>query len=163
MSLNQQSIFNMAHKFHNYSDFPYHIKSGSIFFPLSKKREMKKIYFILSIFTIFIFDQVHGQDIMTIGEVFNFAVGDEFHIVGESDMEPPNADRITIIDKYYSSNGENVYYVESHDAYFTTIELEPEFHLEYHFWTDTITVYYTNLDSSILNYDIGFENNLYCK
>ena len=98
-----------------------------------------------------------GQELMTIGEVFNFEINDEFHFSSSLNGQPPNADRITIIDKYYSTNGDTVNYVESHDSYWTTINYEPPY-LTYHFWTDTVTVKYFDLDSSIYYYDIGFQD-----
>lgn len=98
-----------------------------------------------------------GQELMTIGEVFDFEVNDEFHYTSNLTGEPPNADRITIIDKYYSTNGDTLNIVESHDSYWTTINYEPPY-LTYHFWTDTVTVQYFDLDSSIYYYDSGFQN-----
>ncbi len=97
------------------------------------------------------------QELMTIGEVFNFEINDEFHYSSNLSGQPPNADRITIIDKYYSTNGDTLNFVESHNSYWTSINYEPPY-LTYHFWTDTLTVKYYDLDSSIYYYDIGFQN-----
>ena len=97
-----------------------------------------------------------SQELMTIGEVFNFEINDEFHYSSNLPGQPPNADRITIIDKYYSTNGDTLNFVESHNSYWTTINYEPPY-LTYHFWTDTVTIKYFDIDSSIYYYDIGFQ------
>jgi len=103
-------------------------------------------------------DSLYSQDLMTIGEVFNFEIGDEFHYEGHHPEQPPNADRITITDKYYSSNGDTLFYHKYHDSYYTWVEWEPEPHLEYYFWTRTDTVYYTHPDSSISSYNMWASN-----
>jgi hypothetical protein len=110
---------------------------------------MKKFISILAglIFSL----TITAQDLMTIGEVFDYSIGDEFHISGFADGQPPNADRIKIIDKYYSANNDSLFYIRNHDSYHTTILMEPPY-LEYHFWTVIDTVFYTNLDSSITHY-----------
>lgn len=123
-------------------------------------------------FTLVVFSLVtvlNGQELMTIGEVFDFEINDEFHFSGNAPDQPPNADRITIIDKYYSVTGDTLNYVQSHDSYYTYIIYDPEPHLEYHFWTSTVTVQYYNLDSSLYYYDEGFSydtsiyfNEYYC-
>ena len=120
-------------------------------------RNMKKGVLIILIFGLHLAS--FGQDLMTIREVFDFKIGDEFHTNGSADYEPqPNADRITIIGKYYSENGDTLSYIEFHDSYYTTFENEV---LEYYFWTRTDTTSYTNLDSSLIYYDYGFEFNQY--
>jgi hypothetical protein len=46
-----------------------------------------------SLLTLLIFGlcfSIHGQELMTIGDVFNFEIGDEFQIEGAADNEPPN-------------------------------------------------------------------------
>jgi len=109
------------------------------------------------------------QELMTIGEAFDFEINDEFHFSGNAPDQPPNADRITIIDKYYSVTGDTLNYVQSHDSYYTYIIWDPEPYLEYHFWTSTTTVQYYNLDLSMYYYDEGFSydtsiyfNEYYC-
>lgn len=111
---------------------------------------MNKIFTLLLITTLSL--TICAQDFMTIGEVFDFNINDEFHIKGQAENQSPNADRIQIVDKYYSSNNNTVYYVRHHDSYYTTPLMDPPY-LEYHFWTETDTVSYTNLDSSITSYN----------
>ncbi len=118
---------------------------------------MKKTLFVLLISGLNL--SIFGQELMTIGEVFNFEIGDKFQIEGQADNEPqPNADRIEIIGKYYSTNGDTLSYIQYHDSYLTYVEGGE---LHYHFWTKTDTVSYTNLDSSIIYFDQGFELNQY--
>ena len=112
---------------------------------------------LLTLIVFWLSLSLSGQELMTIGEVFNYEISDEFHFTSSLDEQPPNADRITIIDKYYSINGDTVNYVEFHNSYWTTINNEPPY-LTYHFWTDTVTVKYFDLDSSIYYYDIGFQD-----
>ena len=110
---------------------------------------MKKILPIIS-FLLFS-ASIIAQELMTIGEVFDFNIGDEFQIAGFADYQPPNADRITITDKYFSAGGDTVFYVEYHDSYYSYLIGWDS--LGYHFWTETDTVFYTNLDSSITTYE----------
>lgn len=117
---------------------------------------MKKTLLTLLIFVTYL--SINGQELMTIGDVFKFEVGDEFQIEGTATNEPPNADRIKIIEKYYSTNEDTLFYVRFHDSYYTYIE---NGELQYSFWTKTDTVSYTNLDSSIVYFDQGFELNQY--
>ena len=117
---------------------------------------MKKSFLVILIFGLYF--SVNGQELMTIGDVFNFEIGDEFQIEGTADNEPPNADRIKIIDKYYSTNEDTLFYIRFHDSYLTYVEGGE---LQYHFWTKTDTVSYINLDSSIAYFDQGFALNQY--
>jgi hypothetical protein len=55
-------------------------------------------------------------------------------------------------------NHQTLFYIRFHDSYLTYVEGGE---LQYHFWTKTDTVSFTNLDSSILYFDQGFELNQY--
>lgn len=110
---------------------------------------MKKIFILILIATIP--STICAQGFMSIGEVFDFNINDEFHFKGQADGQPPNADRIIIVDKYYSSDNDTVFYIRFHDSYFTTPLMEPPY-LEYHFWTETDTISYANLYSNITSY-----------
>jgi len=101
---------------------------------------------------------ISGQELMTIREVFDFEIGDKFQIEGTADNEPPNADRIEIVGKYYSTTEDTLSYIRFHDSYLTYIEGGA---LQYYFWTRTDTISYTSLDSSIIYFDQGFEFNQY--
>ena len=122
---------------------------------------MKKSFLALLIFGISF--TTNGQNLMTIGEVFNYEIGDEFQITGTADNQPPNADRIKIVGKYFSPNSDTLFYIRYHNSYYTEVIWGDNPYLEYHFWTKTDTVFYTNLDSSLVYYDQGFEESQYIK
>lgn len=115
---------------------------------------------LLSILLLVYMATVNGQELLTIGEVFDYEVGDKFHTSKEAIMLPPNADRITITGKYYSDGGDTVFYVNYHDCYNSEI-IEWEPYLEYHFWTKTDTTFYTQLDSSISHYWPEYDTSMY--
>ncbi len=94
------------------------------------------------------------QDLMTVREVFDFEVGDVFHSRGEADDQTQNAERITIKDKYYSPSGDTLFYVQFHDSYLTTL-VDDAPYLEYHYFKQTDTVFYTDLDTTLVFYDTG--------
>lgn len=96
---------------------------------------------------------ISAQNLLTIGEVFDFDIGDEFQFTEFVTPQTPNADRITITDKYYSSDSSIVYYVEFHNSYYTQYGYGE---ISYYFWTRTDTVSYSNLDSSISTYDLWY-------
>ena len=118
---------------------------------------------ILTFIFFVLFNIVYGQELMTIGEVFDFKVGDEFQFTGTADNQPPNADRIKITGKYLSENQDTVFYIRFHDSYYTEVVYDGDPHLEYHFYQKTDTVFYANLDSSIALYDAGFNIDQYVK
>jgi hypothetical protein len=117
---------------------------------------MKKIFLILITSSLSLV--LSSQELMTIRETFDFKIGDEFQYEGSADNEPPNADRIKVIGKYFSENEDTLIYILFHDSYHTYIQGGE---LQYHFFTKTDTVYYTNLDSSLVYYDDGFLLNQY--
>jgi len=94
------------------------------------------------------------QDLMTVREVFDFEVGDIFHFRGEADDQLPNADRITIMDKYFSADADTLFYIRFHDSYYAEEIMDPPF-LEYHYLKETDTVFYTDLDTTLMFYDRG--------
>ncbi len=101
---------------------------------------------LLNIFLILLF-QSSAQTLMTIGEVFDFQVGDEFQYYDYT-LQSPNRDRITVTSR---TNGANsVTYELAHDSYYTTFNGSD---LDYNFWTDTQTVQYNMLSSSIYTLD----------
>ena len=108
-----------------------------------------KIILILNflLFTICI----SAQEILTIGEVFDFEIGDIFQYKSELNYEPANASRITILDKTFSADNDTVFYTKRRNYYNMY-----NFDGTYTFQNDTISSFYTNLDSSILSYDPKF-------
>jgi len=118
-------------------------------------------YLLLIILTLTVSLSVIGQELMTIGKVFDFAVGDEFQIAGFADGQPPNADRITIKDKYFPADSNTVFYVEYHDSYYSYLEGWDSLVYVFNKWTDTVS--YANLDSSITTYTywVDYDTNMF--
>ena len=111
---------------------------------------MKRLLLLLFLFN-FHFVALKGQSMLTIGQVFDFNINDEFQY-GNSNS-PKNADRIKIIGKHFSLNNDTVFYVRHHDAYsampnYTT---SPP-HFDYTFSVSKDSIFYINLDS-LFNYD----------
>jgi hypothetical protein len=96
--------------------------------------------------------KIYPQDILTIGEVFDFNIGDEFHIKSNLQSQPPNALRLKVIEKSYSQDNDTVFYKIARNNYTSTFYNEPEPHIEYSFTKDTVENYYTKLDSSIFTF-----------
>ena len=122
---------------------------------------MKKQLLIILGLALAVFSTAAAQELMTIGEVFDFAIGDEFQTRSSVNYQPPNADRITITGKYYAETQDTVYYIRHHDSYFAEMSWEGEPHLIYHYGTSSDIVFYTDLDSSISKYDPGFDISQY--
>lgn len=98
-----------------------------------------------------------GQELMSIGEVFNFEINDEFHYRNQdesSPVNPPNVTRHRVIDKQFSENNDTVFYTLYNFSYSTTIN--SDMNLTYNFSSDTIERFYTNLDAPISEYDHTF-------
>ncbi len=93
---------------------------------------------------------MHGQDTLTVGEVFDFDINDEFRTERTFPSGPPNAFRMKIIGKYFSAMNDTVFYVRSFNNYYSTVVSEPEYHLEYSYSIFTDTMYYTDLDGNLL-------------
>ena len=108
---------------------------------------MKRFLAILLIISLS--TTIVAQELMTIGEVFDFEIGDEFQT--KYDIMFPNADRITIIDKYFSVNNDSVFYVQYHNSY--SSDLDDMYNLVYHFRENTDTITYTNLNNSITTFN----------
>ncbi len=83
------------------------------------------------------------QEILTIGEVFDFNIHDEFHITNLYGL--PNGHKATISDKWYSDTNDKVYYSIDYEKYYSEYNDD----LEFHYSTSSEEVIYTNLDSSI--------------
>lgn len=94
----------------------------------------------------------YSQEIMSVEQVFDFNVGDIFQYKSSLQNQPPNALTKEVIEKYYSSNGDTLFYVMHRTYYQEDIEFDPEPHWVYNFGEDTTTEQYTNLDSPILDY-----------
>jgi len=106
---------------------------------------MKLITLIILLLSI---DSFTAQSYLTIGEVFDFNINDEFHYTREN--QPSNGERITVIDKYYSINSDTVFYTLHHDIY----NVIPDYSVSppgsiYVFDTIIDTIFYSNLNMPI--------------
>lgn len=86
---------------------------------------------------------LEGQT-LTVGEVFNYEVGDEFHIRSSSHSAAPVVDRLTVIEKSYSKTKDTVFYSIANNGY------------TYDPWNvvariDTQKLFYTSLSSPIFD------------
>ena len=89
---------------------------------------------------------LHSQDTLTIGQIFDFDVNDEFHSHRTYPPGPPHVTRMKIIDKSFSADSDTVFYIRAFNNYYT-VSNPPV--LEHHFSVDTNSVHYTNLDSIV--------------
>ncbi len=98
---------------------------------------------------------LHSQTILTVGEIFDFNVNDEFQTFNDYPQgAPPNAIRMKVIDKQFSATNDTVFYICSFNNYHTVFNPNPEPHLDYYFNIYIDTVFYTNLTDSVLCSDI---------
>jgi len=104
---------------------------------------MKTLLRILLILIVFGFE-VKSQTTLTIGQVYDYNINDQFHYYTYG--VPPNATRFTIVDKHFSSLNDTVTYVRHFDNYSSQVISAPSPHLEYFFdsYTDTLSI--INLD-----------------
>ncbi len=97
-----------------------------------------------------------GQNLMTVADVFDYDIQDEFHYRSYIPNQTPNGRRITVLDKFYASGGDTVFYQMLIQAYSSSLTGGSPPQLNYTFTTDTIDIYYSNLDSTLYHYDPGF-------
>ena len=99
-------------------------------------------------------DGAQRVQLLTIGEVFNFEVGDEFHYkIGPAGL-PPNGDRVTITNKFLSSDLNSVTYFRQHNYYSSSVDWStypPTMVYNFSNFYDTVT--FSNLDQPITTYD----------
>ena len=112
---------------------------------------MKSLVYILLSLVVY---TAYSQNTITIGEVFDFNVNDEFHY-DLIDNTMPHAYRVKIIDRQYSQNFDTVTYIREWSKYFTFLYADSLF---YTFSEYQDTVYYTMLDSTIEHYLVYEEN-----
>lgn len=110
---------------------------------------------ILIILLSLVITNSYSQEIITIGESFNYNIGDEFQYTSDLENQPPNAVKHTVINKYFSINNDTIFYVLSRFGYSTDVIWNPQPHLEYSFYTDTIIVNYTNLNLPVFDYYVN--------
>ncbi len=65
-----------------------------------------------------------GQDTLTIGEVYNYDIGDKFHYKSTVEGQPYlKGTRRTILDKWISSNQDTVFYIIHHNNYIVATDI----------------------------------------
>jgi len=109
---------------------------------------MKRLLLLSIIFFSISLSTTRAQSALTIGEIFDFNVGDEFHhlIGGPEDSIIKNLQRVEILDKFYSANNDTLFYVQHNFGYTQTNTPSGEF-FEFENFIDTLV--YTNLNSVI--------------
>jgi len=113
--------------------------------------------FTLGFILFFLISSVYSQELMKIKDVFDYDINDEFHYKdGLSAGQPPNGNRVKIIDKKYSINNDTIFYTLSCDAYSSIPVFTPTIHLEYLFSTFIRYLTIAQLDSSLFYYANGF-------
>jgi len=96
----------------------------------------------------------YAQKDLTIGEVFNFNIGDKVHarFTAVDYLWSYDLDRFTILNKWHSTKLDTVFYERMNDGYSKTWGPPPT----YSFFERIDTIYYTNLDSSIYTIHDGY-------
>lgn len=109
---------------------------------------MKRLLILLIIFISIAPSGTNAQSALTIGEIFDFNVGDEFHhlIGGPEDSIIKNLQRVEIVDKFYSANNDTLFYVQHNFGYIQTNTSNGIF-FEFENFIDTAA--YTNLNNII--------------
>jgi hypothetical protein len=97
-----------------------------------------------------------SAQIPTMGEVYNFNIGDEFHYRSIISA-PAHASRRTIIGKVLSNDNETVTYTVAWNSYVSSFVPTPEPHMEYTFLMDTTELVYNNLSMPISEVEMGFQ------
>ena len=106
---------------------------------------------VLIITALFLVTISFGQSTLTVGEIFDFSINDEFHTVNDyPEGGPPNAKRMTVIDKHFSAANDTVFYTRTFNNYYSVLNPNPTPHLDYYFNAYTDSVFYTNLNDSVL-------------
>lgn len=131
-----------------------------MFLPVDKGRDLENtelVYYCNSSPCNYVLEEM---TLLTVGEVFDFEIGDQFQYRGSATGQPPNAERIDITGKYYSTSNDTVFYVRYHHSYSSTIIYENgQPVINYSFYNYTDTVNYTSLTEPISSYDDGFLQN----
>lgn len=99
-----------------------------------------------------------AQNVLTIGEVFDFSIGDIFHYKTNVTHDgPPSGKMIQITDKWFSANNDTVYYEWEETSFYTVFTSITNHTLEWHLYPkETKTRGYFNLNAPITAFDSGF-------
>jgi hypothetical protein len=94
-----------------------------------------------------------NQTLLTVREVYDFAVGDTFQYEAKNNAMYLNSrtERIVILDKWYSSQKDTVFYKQKYERY--GVDYVWDGHIVKDYERKEQIVYYTDLDS-VINYNI---------
>lgn len=107
---------------------------------------MKKLLLTVILFSSF---GLFSQSILTVGEVYDFEIGDEFQY--SIDNYPGTMlERYVVIDKYFSPNNDTVFYRQSVSNYYNAHDGNGG--TSHFFSSDTISFYRTNLNDPITTF-----------
>ncbi len=76
---------------------------------------MKK--YLLLFLLLFAKAEVQAQSLMTVGQIYDYDIGDIFIRTGGGIYSPPTYTTITITDKYFSATFDTVFYISNSTAY----------------------------------------------
>lgn len=111
---------------------------------------MKRALLFLS--SILLSTSTPAQSEPTVREIFDVEINDVFHYSSSLSGQGQNANRVTILDKRYSANGNTLHITEFHDSY--QVGFVPGNPISFN--TDTIRKIYYNLDSVMSQRLTGF-------
>ncbi len=122
------------------------------------RKASTKFLFFAILLSVYITTPINlkSQDISTVGEIYNFEIGDIFHFDFYGNGPGYGMSSVTnieIVDFYYSQNSDTIYYIRDIDYKESSSE-NPQ--TTYEYYIDTI--FYTNLDSLIHS---GFIDSVY--
>ena len=107
---------------------------------------MKKLLLTLILFSSF---GLFSQSVLTVGEVYDFEIGDEFQY--SIDNYPGiMVERYVVIDKQFSPNNDTIFYSQSVSNYYN--EHDGNGGTSHVFSSDTISFYKTNLNDPITTF-----------
>lgn len=111
----------------------------------------------LALLLLFLPSTIFCQNDLTIGEVFNYEIGDEFQSISYHYPNPQSLRRFAVMDKYFTDSGKTVNYKLKYTNWDFIQVSWPYTHMEYRFQNFEDIVSYSNLDSNIRSY-IGHQS-----
>ncbi len=104
---------------------------------------------LLMITALFLATFLHSQTTLSVGEIYDFSINDEFHSSEVLSGATPNAIRMKVINKRFSANSDTVFYTRSFNNYHSVFNPLPEPHIDYFSENYIDTIFYTNLMDSL--------------
>ncbi len=106
----------------------------------------------LGLLLLFLPSTIFCQNDLTIGEVFNYEIGDEFQSISYHYPNPQSLRRFAVMDKYFTNSGKTVNYKREYSNWNLVLVTVPFYHMEYRFQYFEEVRSYSNLDSNIRKY-----------